>query len=158
MYNVLGRVGAQMEVSILSSYLRTPTTEAIEALRQVTMCMLRTQDAYIKLEVQSGEPVLVELVGTPTAIGLASHRSGKSQSSGHVREPMFCCVISLEDKVEAASCGTAEVPTLLHLRATLGHFEVGVGSVTLWQRVGLRNVLDWQKSQGFDGEDARDSA
>ena len=70
------RADAQLEVSILGSYLRAPTTGAKEALRRVTRYLLGTKDAYIKLSVQNGDRVLVELAGDPV--------SRKSQSSGHV--------------------------------------------------------------------------
>ena len=39
-YYVLDRADAQLEVSILGSYSRSPTTGAMEALRRVTRCLL----------------------------------------------------------------------------------------------------------------------
>ena len=49
MYDVLDRAHAQLEVGILGSYLRAPTTGAMEALRGVPRYLLGTEDACIKL-------------------------------------------------------------------------------------------------------------
>ena len=54
MYDVLDRADAQLEVGILGSCLRAPTTGAMEALRKVTVYLLGTKDACIKLRVQNG--------------------------------------------------------------------------------------------------------
>ena len=55
LHHVLDRADAQLEVSTLGSYSRTPTTGAMEALRRVTKYLLGTKDAHIKLSVQSGD-------------------------------------------------------------------------------------------------------
>ena len=47
--HVLDRVYAQLEVSILVSHLRAPTTRAMEALWLVIRYLLGTHDAYVKL-------------------------------------------------------------------------------------------------------------
>ena len=60
------------------------TTGAMEALHRVTRYLLGTKDTYIKLRVQSGDPVLVELVGRSDSEWAGDPASLKSQSSGHV--------------------------------------------------------------------------
>ena len=140
---VLDRADAQLEVSTISSCLRAPTTRAMEALRRVTGYLLGMEDACITLSVQSGDPVLVELVGL--------HR--KLQSSGHV-DANGCpiasfsrgqsCVATSSGVAEYfAMCSTAEEP--LHMRSVLDHFEFNV-----WDRAAC-----WiGKGQGLGGEDA----
>ena len=49
MYYVLDRADAQLEISILGSHLRAPTTGAMESLRRVTRYVLGTQDASVTL-------------------------------------------------------------------------------------------------------------
>ena len=56
MYYVLDRADAQLEVSMLGSYLRAPSSGAMEALRRVTRYLQGTQDAYVKLRIQSDDP------------------------------------------------------------------------------------------------------
>ena len=48
-YYVLDRADAQLEVIILGSYLRAPTTGAMEASRRVTRYLLGASDAFVKL-------------------------------------------------------------------------------------------------------------
>ena len=63
MYYVLDRADAQLEVSIIGKYLRSPTSGAMAALRRVTRYLLGTQNAYAKLRIQNDDPITVELVG-----------------------------------------------------------------------------------------------
>ena len=49
-YYVLDQADAQLEVSLLGSYLRAPTTGAMEALRRVTRYLLGTKDALHQTE------------------------------------------------------------------------------------------------------------
>ena len=51
MYYVLDRAVSQLVVRILGSYVRAPTTGAMETLRRVTRFLLGTQDAYVKLRI-----------------------------------------------------------------------------------------------------------
>ena len=60
MYYVSDRADAQLEVSILGSYLRAPTTGAMEALWRVTRYLPGTQDAYVDLRTQRAGPVTVD--------------------------------------------------------------------------------------------------
>ena len=64
MYYVLDRADAQLEVSILGSSLRAPTSGAMEALRSVTRYLLGTQNAHVKLRIQNDDPITVEPVVT----------------------------------------------------------------------------------------------
>ena len=63
MYHVKDRANAQLEVCILGSYLRAPTTGAMEALRSVTRYLLGAQGSCVNLRIQSADPVSLELVG-----------------------------------------------------------------------------------------------
>ena len=81
---MLDRADAQFEVSILGPYLRAPITGAMEASRRVTRYLLEKQDAYVKLRIQSADPVTVELVGYSDSDWAGDPSSRKSQSSGHV--------------------------------------------------------------------------
>ena len=51
MCHVLDGADAQLEVSILGTYLRAPTSGTVEALRRVTRYLLGTQNAYVKLRI-----------------------------------------------------------------------------------------------------------
>ena len=59
------------------------TTGAMDALRRVTRHLLGTEDAHVKLRIQSADPVMVELVGYPDSDWAGDPSSRKSQSSGH---------------------------------------------------------------------------
>ena len=113
MYYVLDRADAQLEVSILGSCLRAPTTGAMEALRRVIRYLLGTQDAYVKLRIQSADPVTVELVGYSVSDLAGDPSSRKSQSSGHV-EAEGCPLTSLSRRQScvATSTGMAEYHAL----------------------------------------------
>ena len=84
MYYVIDRADAQLEVSLLRSYLRALTSGAMEALRRVTRYLLGTQNAYVKLRIQSEDPITVELVEYTDSDWAGHSSSRKSQSSGHV--------------------------------------------------------------------------
>ena len=154
MYYVLDRADAQLEVCILGSYLRAPTTGAMEELRRVTRHVLGTMDANVKLRVQSAVPVTVELVGYDSDWA-GDPSSRMSQSSGHVEAdgcPMTSfsrrqsCVATSNGMAEYyAMCSTAE--ELLHFRSILEHFGFRVNTAILWLREVLRNVQDWGKSR-----------
>ena len=58
---VLDRADAQLEVSILGSHLRAPTTGAMEAFRRVTRYLQGTQDPHVK-RIHGADPVTVDLV------------------------------------------------------------------------------------------------
>ena len=95
MYDVLDRADAQLGVGILGSYLRAPTTGAMEALRRVTGYLLGTRDDCIKLRVQNGDPIWVELVSSSGRDWGGDPASRKSQNSGHVDTdgcPMASCL------------------------------------------------------------------
>ena len=136
MCHVLDRAGAPLEASILGSYFRTPTTGAMEALRRVTRYVLGTQDAYVKLRIQSADPVAVELLGCSDSDGAGDPSSRKSQSSGHVEAdgcPLTSfsrrqsCVATSSGMAEyCAMCSTAE--ELLHLRSIQEHFGLRVNT------------------------------
>ena len=105
----------------------------MEALRRVMRYPLRTQDAYIKLGVQSGNLVLVELVGYSDSDGVGDLSSRQSQSAGHVDSDG--CSLSSFSRTRsgmAECCATSSTAEkLLHLRAVLEHFESRV-STTLF--------------------------
>ena len=94
MYYVLDRADAQLEVSILGTYLRGPTSGAMEALQRVTRYLLGTQNAYVKLRIQSDDPITVELVGCSDSDLAGDPSSTESQSSGHA-EADGCPLASL---------------------------------------------------------------
>ena len=79
-YHVLDRADAQLEVSIL--VLASPTTGAMGASRRVTRYLLGTQDAHVKLRIQSDDPVTVDLVGDSDSGWAGDPSSRKSQSDG----------------------------------------------------------------------------
>ena len=81
---VMDRADAQLELSILGTYLRAPTSGAMEALRRVTRYLLVTRDAYVKLRIMSDDPITVELVGFSDSDWAGDPVSRKSQSSGLV--------------------------------------------------------------------------
>ena len=154
MYYVLDRADAQLEVSMLGSYLRAPTSGAMEALRRVTRYLQGTQDAYVKLRIQSDDPITVELVGYSDSDWAGDPSSRKSQSSGHV-EADSCpltsfsrrqsCVATSSGMAECyAMCSTAE--ELLHLRTIPEHFGFSVNITLFCDSVAarvLRRELDW---------------
>ena len=76
LYHWLDRADAQLEVCILGSYLRAPTSGAMEALRRVTRYLLGTQDAYVKLRIQSDDQSQRNSWDTQTATGLVTLRQG----------------------------------------------------------------------------------
>ena len=93
MYFVLDRADAQLEVSILGTCLRAPTSGAMEASRRVTRYLLGTQNAHVKLRIQNDDPITVELVGYSDSDWAGDPSSRKSQSSGHVEAdgcPQLC--------------------------------------------------------------------
>ena len=57
MYYVLDRADPQLEVSIIGTYLRDPTSGAMEALRRVTRYLLGTKNAYVMLRIQNDDPI-----------------------------------------------------------------------------------------------------
>ena len=73
-YYVLDRADAQLEVSILGSYLRAPTSGAMEALRRATRYLLGTQDACVKLRIQNDDRSQWKSWDTQTATGLVTLR------------------------------------------------------------------------------------
>ena len=99
---VLDRADAQLEVSILGTYLRAPTSGTMEALRRVTRYLLGTQNAYVKLRIWNDDPITVELVGYSDSDWAGDPSSRKSQSSGHV-ESDGCPLTSFSSKTEL--CG-----------------------------------------------------
>ena len=98
MYYVLDRVDVQLEVSNLGTYLRAPTSGAMEALRRVTRYLLGTQNAYVKLIIQNDDPIAVELVGYPDCDCAGDPSSRTSQSSGHVEADGCPLTCFLEDR------------------------------------------------------------
>ena len=109
MYYVLDGADGQLEVSILGTYWRAPTSGAMEALRRVTRCLLGTQSAYVKLRIQNDDPIAVELVGYSDSDWACDPSSRKSQSSGHV-EADGCPLSSFSRRQScvATSSGMAE--------------------------------------------------
>ena len=101
--------------------------------------LLGTNDAYIKLRVQSGDPILVELVGFSDSERAGDQASRKSQSSGHVDAdgcPLASCsrrqscVATSNSMAEyCAMCSIAE--ELLHMRSVLEHLEFKVNTTPL---------------------------
>ena len=100
MYYVLGQADAQLEVSILDSYLRASTRGATEALRRVTRYLLGTQGASI-LRVIKLRAVLA-LVGYSDSDWAGDSVPPKSQS-GHVNAD-GCPPASLEYSRDVRSC------------------------------------------------------
>ena len=102
----------------------------MEALRRVTRYLLGTQDGHIKLGVQHGDPVLVELEGYSASDWAGDPSSWKSQSCGHVgadgcplasRSRRQSCVATSSGMVYCAMCPTAKKRLLL--RAAVEHFK-----------------------------------
>ena len=107
------------QLSILGSYLRAPTTGAVEALRRVTRYLLGTKNAFIKIS------FWWNWWATPTATGPVTERR-KSQSRGHV-DADGCPMVSFLRRRRAAAwqstnamCSTAEEPQ--HMRPSDGAF------------------------------------
>ena len=164
MYYVLDRADAQLEVSILGSY-----TNAVETLRRVTRYLLGTQDAYVKLRIQSADPVTVELVGYSDSDWAGDPSSRKSQSSGPMEAdgcPMTsfsrrqsCVATSSGMAAYYAMCSTAE--ELLHLRSILEHFGFRVNTTLLCDSVPARGTAQCAglRATGqvdlFEGEQGR---
>ena len=106
--------------------------------------LLGTNDAYIKLRVQSGDPVLVELVSERAG----DQASRKSQSSGHADAdgcPLASC--SRRQSCVATSTGMAEyyamcsiAEELLHMRSVLEHLEFKVNTTPLSDSVAARGI------------------
>ena len=148
MYYVLDRADAQLEVSILGTYLRAPTSGAMEALRRVTRYMLGTRDAYVKLKILNDDTITVELVGYSDSDWAGDQASRKSQSSGHV-EANNCPLLSSPEGRAVwrtssgiaeffAMCSTAE--ELLHLRTILEHFGFRVNTTLFCDSVAARGI------------------
>ena len=147
-YYMLDRADAQLEVSILGTCLRAPTSGAMESLRRVTRYLLGTQNAYVKLRIQNDDPITVELVGYSDSDWAGDPSSRKSQSSGHV-EADGCPLTSLSRKQScvatnsgmaecSAMCSTAE--ELLHLRTILEHFGFKVNATLYCDSVAARGI------------------
>ena len=146
--------------------MRAPTTGSMEALRRVTRDLLGTQDAFVKLQFQSADPVIVELVGYSDSDWAGDPSSRKSQSSGHV-EADGCPLTSFSRRQScvATSSGMAEYydmcstsQELLHLRSILEHSL----RVHIPQSSSLRNTSRSRRiatqarvHSGTDGEDVR---
>ena len=109
MYYVLDRADAQLEVSILGSSLRTPTTGALEALCRVTRYLLGMQVAYTRLRVRSREPVLlrVDADGCPSASFSRRQLRGDEQRHGSVLCTVLDCGVAVAFE---GSTGTLRVP------------------------------------------------
>ena len=145
---VLDRADAQLGVSSLETYLRAPTSGAMEALRSLTRYLLGTQTAYVKLRIQSDDLITVELVGYSDSDWVGDPSSRKSQSSGHV-EANGCPLTSFSRRQSSAAtssgmadyhamCSTAEA--LLHLRAILEHFGFRVNTTLYCDSVAPRGI------------------
>ena len=145
---VLDRADAQLGVSSLETYLRAPTSGAMEALRSLTRYLLGTQTAYVKLRIQSDDLITVELVGYSDSDWVGDPSSRKSQSSGHV-EADGCPLTSLSRRQSSAAtssgmadynamCSTAEA--LLHLRTILEHFGFRVNTTLYCDSVAPRGI------------------
>ena len=148
MYHVLDRADAQLEVSILGTYLRAPTSGAMEALRRVTRYLLGTQNAYVKVRIQKIDPITVELVGHSDRDWAGDPSSRQSQSSGHV-EADGCPLTSLSRRQScvATSSGMTEyyamrstAEELLHLRTILEHFGFRVNTTLSCDSVAARGI------------------
>ena len=137
-----------LEVSILGTCLRAPTSGAMEALRRVTRYLLGTQNAYVKLRIQSGDPITVELAGYSDSDWAGDPSSSKSESNGHVEAdgcPLTSfsrrqtCVATSSSLAEYhAMCSTAA--ELLHLRTILEHFGFTVNTTLYCDSVAARGI------------------
>ena len=147
---VLDRADAQLEVSILGTYLRAPTSGTVEALRRVTRYLLGTQNAYVKLRIWNDDPITVELVGYSDSDWAGDPSSRKPQSSGHV-ESDGCPLTSFSSRQScvATSSGMAEyyvmcstVEELLYVRTILEHFGFRVNTTLYCDSVAARGVAE----------------
>ena len=139
MYYVLDRADAQLEVSTHGSYLRAPTSGAMEALRRVTRYLLGTQDAYVKLRIQNDDLITVELVGYSDSDWAGDPSSRKSQSSGHV-EADGCPLTSFSRRQScvATSSGMAEYYAMW--RTIREHFGFSVNITLFCDSVAARGI------------------
>ena len=129
----------------------------MEALRRVTRYLLGTQDAFVKLRIQSADPITVELVGYLDSDWAGDLSSRKSQSCGHVEADgcplksfsrrQSCVATSSNGGVrrDVMYCrGTAALAIVSGtLRIQIEHDPVAI----LCLREALRNVPDWVKSR-----------
>ena len=162
MCHVLDRADAQLEVSILGTYLRARSGGAMEALRRVTRYLLGTQIVHVKLRIQNDDPITVELVGYSDSDWAGDPSSRKSQSSGHVEAdgcPLTSfsrrqsCVATSGMAEYCAMCSTAE--ELLHMRTILEHFGFRVNTTLYCDSVAARGIaqrVEFGESQGVGGE------
>ena len=140
MYYVLDRADAHLDLSILGTYLRAPTSGAIEALRRVSRYLLGTRDAYVKLKILNDDPITVELVGYSDSDWAGDPASRKSESSGLTSfSRRQSCVATSSGMAEYyAMCSTAE--ELLHLRTTLEQFRFRVNTTLFCDSVASRGI------------------
>ena len=128
--------------------MRAPTTGAMEALRRVTRYLLGTQDAYVKLRIQSADPVTVEFVGYSDSDWAGNPSSRKSQSCVHV-EADGCTLTSFSRRQScvAMSSGLAEYCAMcsiaedqLRLRSILEQFGFRVNTTLFCDSVAARGI------------------
>ena len=136
---VLDRADAQLEVSILGTYLRPPTSGAMEALRRVTRHLLGTQNVYVKLRIQNDDPITVELVGYSDSDWAGDPSSRKSQSSGHV-EADGCPLTSFSRRESCVAMSSGMMAEYYAMCSTAEEHCDSVAARSIAQGAGLGKV------------------